>query len=428
MKKIRSGQAYLYRNGGIRSTVLEVRMKSRVRGDLLRRALEKSLIRYPYLKSKLVEKDGDFYIAENQLSAAFAKTDKFRSLGSMSVNYHLIDVTYTDNKIRVAFHHALCDGKGIKPFLETLIYYYCCLKYNRTFDSKGIRLAGEPLLPGETTEPFGESKYEVTDTKMPEIIRDGYRLPENQEEVTNYFRYEVNINHDDFMKIAKENNATPAILLSLMCSKAIKDLYPDADKPIVCSMASDLRKELGLENTHKNCVSSLYLPYSDEFDQLSLKEQATQYRTIIKEQRQPDVVKSMVNAQTGLSDKLDQKEKLDQKQEMMAFFNDLCINTYVISYIGQMELGEWGKYVDSIHLYSSGNKGLILNMVSAGEYFTVDFLQSFESDHLFKNFMKTLEKNGIHGDVTEKMEFQTIQDKTFATGKWQAERFYLPLE
>ncbi|PRY68393.1 hypothetical protein B0I08_10495 [Glaciihabitans tibetensis] len=102
MKKIRSGQAYLYRNGGLRSTVLDVRMKDKVRGDLLRRALEKAMLRYPYLGSKLVEKDGDFYIADNLLPVAFAKTAKLRALGGIEVNYHLIDVTYTDNSILAA--------------------------------------------------------------------------------------------------------------------------------------------------------------------------------------------------------------------------------------------------------------------------------------------------------------------------------------
>ena len=428
MNKIRSGQAYLYREGGIRSTVFEIQMKCKVRGDLLRRALEKSLLRYPYLKSKLVEKNGDFYITDNQLSVAFAKTEKYRSLGSVSVNYHLIDVTYSCNKIRVAFHHALCDGKGIKPFLETLIYYYCCLKYNRTFESKGIRLAGEPLLTGETTEPFGESKYEVTDIKMPEIIKDGYALPEHDAEVTKYFRYEINIKHDEFLKVAKENNATPAILLSLLCSRAIKELYPDADKPIVCSMASDIRKELGLENTHKNCVSSLYLPYSNDFDQLSLKEQATKYRSIMKEQKHPDVIKNIFNTQMGLSEMLDQKDKLVEKQQMLSFFNNLCINTYVVSYIGQIQLGECEEYVESVHLYSSGTKGLIFNMVSAGEYFTVDLLQSFEAEDVFKAFMKVLNEKGIQGSASEKIEFSTTPDKTYVTGKWQAERFYCTLE
>ena len=82
------------------------------------------------------------------------------------------------NKICVSFHHALCDGRGIKPFVETLIYYYCSLRYNQKLDSTGIRLAGEPLLEGETAEPFGSEFFEVDRNNVFEVSRDGYSLPE----------------------------------------------------------------------------------------------------------------------------------------------------------------------------------------------------------------------------------------------------------
>ncbi|MBU3178346.1 hypothetical protein KPL47_18640 [Clostridium estertheticum] len=424
MKKIRSGQAYLYRDGGIRSTVFDIRMKDKVRGDLLRRALDKAMERYPYLTSKLVEKNGDYYIAHNLLPVILAKTDKFRALGSMKVNYNLIDVTYKDKKICVAFHHALCDGRGIMPFIKTLLYYYCCAKYNKTFNATGIRLAGEPLLPGETMEPFGDSKYDIGNTPMPEIVKDGYTLPENVNEVSNYYRYEININRDKFMAFAKENNASPAILVALLASKSIKKLHPGVDKPIVCNMASDMRKELGLENTHKNCVSSLYLPYTEAVEKLFLNEQATMYRNIIKQQRHPDVVKGAANNQIGLSDKLDQLETLSEKKQMLSFFNDFCINTFVISYAGQLQLGECEKYVDSMHLYSSGTKGLILNMLSAGDYITVDLLQSFESEQFASEFMHSLEEIGLEYNSSQRIDFKTTQDKTFVTGGRQAEKYY----
>lgn len=424
MRKIRSGQAYLYRDGGIRSTIIDIRMKDKVRGDFLRRALEKAVERYPYLKSKLVEKDGDFYIADNPLSIAFSKTDKYRALGSMAVNYHLIDVTYIDNKICVSFHHALCDGKGIMPFIQTLLYYYCCLRYNKVFEAKGIRLAGEPLLPDETKEPYGNVKYEVENTQMPEIIKDGYALPENENEVTHYYRYEINLNRDKFLAFAKQNNATPAILVSLFASKAIKRLHPDAQKPIVCSMANDMRKEVGLENTHKNCVGSLYFPYTNEVEKLSFAEQATLYRKIMKEQKEPSVVKSAINSHIGLSDKLDSLDTFEAKKQMMSFFNDFCINTFVISYLGQLQIGECEKYVDSMHLYSSGTKGLILNMLSAGDYITVDLLQSFESEALAGEFMQLLDECGLEYNASEKIEFETTCDKTFKTGGYQSEKYY----
>lgn len=399
-------------------------MKDKVRGDLLRRALDKAMERYPYLTSKLVEKNGNYYIAHNLLPVILAKTDKFRALGSIRVNYHLIDVTYEDKRICVAFHHALCDGRGIMPFIKTLIYYYCCLKYNKTFDATGIRLAGEPLLPGETMEPFGDSKYDIGNTPMPEIVKDGYLLPENVNDVSNFYRYEININRDKFMTFAKENNATPAILVALLASKSIKKLHSDADKPIVCNMASDMRKELGLENTHKNCVGSLYMPYIEAIEKLSLNEQATMYRNIIKQQRHPDVVKSAANNQIGLSDKLDQLETLPEKKQMLSFFNDLCINTFVISYAGQLQVGECEKYVDSMHLYGGGSKGLILNMLSAGDYITVDLLQSFESEQFASGFMQSLEEIGLEYNSSQRINFTTTRDKTFVTGGRQAEKYY----
>jgi hypothetical protein len=427
MKKIRSGQAYLYRDGGIRSTVLDIRMKDKVRGDILRRALLKAMERYPYLTSKLVEKNGDFYIAENPMSVAFAKTDKFRALGSMKVNYHLIDVTYVDRKICVAFHHALCDGRGITPFIETLIYYYCTLRYSKVFDATGIRLAGEPLLPGETTEPFGHTKYGIGDTPMPEVVKDGYVLPENAEEVNTYYRYEINIDRNQFMAFAKNNNATPSILVALLASKSIKKLHPDAEKPVVCSMASDMRRELGLANTHKNCVSSLYLPYTETVEGLPLDEQATMYRKLIKEQRHPDAVRSAANNQIGLSDKLDQLETLAEKKQMLSFFDDLCVNTFVVSYLGQIRFGECAGHVDSMHMYSGGNKGLILNMLSAGNYITVDLLQSFGSERFAHEFMRSLEEIGLEYSSSPQIAFTTTSDKTSVTGRWQAEKYYRDL-
>lgn len=94
MEKIRSGQSFLYRENGLNSTVLDIRMKSKLRGDYLQRALTTTLRRYPYMTNKLVEKDGDFYLEDSQISMNVVKTDHLRQLGSMSAGYHLVDVTY----------------------------------------------------------------------------------------------------------------------------------------------------------------------------------------------------------------------------------------------------------------------------------------------------------------------------------------------
>ncbi|WKY47644.1 hypothetical protein Q5O24_15035 [Eubacteriaceae bacterium ES3] len=424
MKKIRSGQSFLYREDGYSSTVIDICMKDRIRGSYLSRALDKALQRYPYFNSKLVEKNGEYYLEDNTISMIAVKTAKSRVLGSMSTGYHLLDVTYTDNKICVAFHHALCDGLGIKPFVETLIYYYCCLKYNKTLDSSGIRLAGDPFLVDETDEPYGTEFSSVDQDNVFEVSKDGFRLPENAEEKENHYRTEIYINQEQFIAFSKANKATPAIFISLLASKNIKQLYPLADKPIVCSIATDYREPINKPNTHKNCVGSIYLPYSDETEKMSLAEQAGLYHQLMKQQKSPDSVKASLNSQIGLYNKLDSISGLDAKKEMMSFFNDICIDTYVSSYLGQFLLDSCRDYIKSMHLYSSGTRGLIINMISVGNCITLDILQHFESDKFVKRILSALDEINVDYSASEGVRFENRKDSAYSTASWQAEKFY----
>ena len=424
MEKIRSGQQFLYRKNGLNGTVLDIRMKNNVRGDLLQMALTTTLQRYPYISNKLVEKDGNYYLEESLISMNVIKTNSFRELGSMRIGYHLVDITYWGNSIRIAFHHALCDGRGIKPFMETLIYYYCCLRFNKSFEPVGIRLAGDELLPGETQEPVCSSPYEVDRNLVPQVTKDGYSLPENATAGDTYYRYEVAMNRQSFVDCMKSCKATPATLLALLVSESIYSVHPEAVKPIVCSMAIDFRKELGLDNTHKNCVGSLYLTYSAETREMDMTDQASLYRNLLREQRQPEAIKNLFNVQIGLSSKLDQIPTLEEKKQMLSFFNDLCIDTYVISSLGKIQLGEWEKHVDSVHLYNSGVNGLRINMTCAGEYFTVDVLQNFQSEDLINALRATLSAAGIEHSVSERIQFETVKDKAYITASRQPERYY----
>ncbi len=121
-EKIRSGQSYLYKKYGMESEVIEIRFKKKVTGSFLNEALRTAVKRYPYFNTRLIEKDGDFYIVQNEQSLVARRTKELARLGHISCGYHLIDITYYDYSVYVSFHHALCDGRGVMPFAETLIY------------------------------------------------------------------------------------------------------------------------------------------------------------------------------------------------------------------------------------------------------------------------------------------------------------------
>lgn len=408
-EKIRSGQSYLYKLRGMESEVLEVRFTENVRGAALNQALGETMRRYPYFCTKILEKDGDFYIVQNELAPVARKTRRLPALGSIDCGYRLVDVTYFGKSVFISFHHALCDGRGIKPFAETLVWYYCKFRYGENGAVEGVRLAGEPFLPGETAEPF-LSPYNCDKNKQfISLSRDAFALPE--EEQKGDCRYEVSMPSAAFMGACKRENATPAILVSMMMSGGIADLYPYFDKPINANIAADIRAALNCPNTFKNCVRSMILPYGHGAEKLPSRELATEYRKLLKEQQDFDYCRREANAMLALFDKLDTLPSYEEKREIMSFFEGMLLNTYVVSYLGQLVLGGNARYVASAHLYNSGTAGLGINMIACGDTFSLDFKQSFFSDKYVRAFLARAEKFGILYTVSEAIPFSTPTDK-----------------
>ncbi len=411
-EKVRSGQSYLYQTDGMESEVVEIRFYKNIVGSFLNQALIESIKRYPYLNTKLVELDGDFYIVKNEMGLTAKKTKKLAKLGSVNCGYHLIDVTYYKNVLCVSFHHALCDGKGIKPFVETLIYYYCKLKYNSKATADGIRLANSALLENETTEP-NLSGYTFDETKKAvEVSRDAFSLPENvKEEHDTDYRYEIIIDAVSFMKTCKENKATPAVLISLLLSKGIATLYPDFDKPINANLAVDIREALDLPYTFKNCVRSMPLPFTKEFLSMPLSMQAKIQRELLDAQRDRDNCRRQANMSLGLFEKLDGLKGYKEKQKMMDYFNGMLLNTYVISYLGKIIVNENAKHIEAIGFYNSGSIGLGVTMTSVADKFCLNFKQSFESDKYVRAFLTELERLEIKYSKSDVIPFLTPKDR-----------------
>ena len=410
-EKIRAGQSYLYKKQGMESEVIEIRFDKNISGSALTMAITKARKRYPYFRTKLVEKNGDFYIVQNNYTLASRRAKKLARLGSITIGQLLLDVTYYNNVIYVSFHHALCDGRGVMPFIETLIYYYCKYRYKTKSVPDGVHLRNDPLLPGETVDPFMKG-YDFDDSKdFISLSRDSFAIPENAPSADpTDFRCEINVSHRDFMRACKDNNATPVILVSLLMNRAITEMYPDYDKPINANIATDMREALDCPNTYKNCVKSMILPYSREFAQKTLKEQATEYREILKAQRDRDFCRKEANAMLGLFNKLDSLDSFEEKQKIMSYFDSFLLNTYVISYLGQFKTGDNAKHIKEMFLYNSGAAGLGITMIACADCFCIGFKQSFSSNRYVRAFCAQLDRLGIGHTTSEMIPFLTPTD------------------
>lgn len=277
----------------------------------------------------------------------------------------------------------------------------------------------------ETAELF-HKKYEVQSFEEPLINKDSFKLPEYDHQIEDEdYRFEIEINSQEYLSFAKRVNATPAILMSYLISKSIYINNSNIDKPIVCSIATDMRKELGLPHTHKNCVRSMYLSFDQKDNQMNLKELCTKYRESIAKQRDLNYVKQTANMFSGMNDKLDQLKTMEEKKKIMSFYDTMTINSFVLSYLGTFDLGECNQFIDAIHFYSGGIKGIKVNMTATSQSFNITFIQNIETEKYVRSFIQLLKELKISYCLNDKIRFSTTKDKTQKTAHYQSERFQI---
>ena len=117
-----SGVSQFYRRTPIRAYVVEVGLKSTIRGDVLQEAVNATLRRMPYFSDALTERNGDFYYAVNPLPFEVAETETLRHVGGAQTNWHCVDVTYWNDTVWFSMFHGFCDGLGLNLFIEATLY------------------------------------------------------------------------------------------------------------------------------------------------------------------------------------------------------------------------------------------------------------------------------------------------------------------
>lgn len=417
--KIRAGETFLYRKEGTESQVFEIRMKENVNHANMQRAARLAYRRYPYFKSRFKTIDGDVYLCENSVTPPPARAKKLRPLGGSTTTKNLLDITFYRNCIYISFHHAMCDGRGIMQFIKTLLYYYLNFRYpHNNIRIPDVRLVGEGFLAGETADPVNDGELSYDKSKVFTVDRTAFAIPEvlkGEDAGGDSWRYELTFDVHEVMKVCKANNCTPAILMTLLMQRGVKAQYPGAKEPILCSMSCDWRESIGLPNTFRNCVSSIYLPYGEEQQKMDTRELGTCYRELIARQKEKDSARCSASVMKFMSDTLDSLGSYEKKVEMVSGFTSRPINSFICSYTGKANMGDAEKYIDSMHVYSSGTKGISLQMMSVADTFTVDFLQNFPNKVYVNAFLAEATRLGLTAECSEVIPFRTPKDHTANT-------------
>ena len=406
MKKVRSGAGYFYRRSG---TIRGInRMKDIVDRAALQKATDITIKRYPYFSVRVVKKDGSYWLAENDNPISVRESNVQISLGGRASNYHLIDVSCWENIIYVDYFHGISDGIGMLQFTKTLLYYYCCYRYNITLDGTGVRLVDTPITDEELDEPFPEEPItgiEAFDLKLP---KEAFKLPDkiDPDNPTRYL-YEVQLPMKSFMKYTKAHDGSPAVICSLFLARAIDAIFPDSELPLVCEMALNVRPILNKPLAHHNTLEMLYLTYQKEMRKLSIETQAGCFRGMVFLQSSEEHIISSINNDIMFNKMLDAQDSIEKKQALMLSLTDgNKKKSFMVSYEGQANFGSIEEYmIDKSLLAERTLPELLVEITSVSDAIQVDFLQAVKNEEYFRMFVKLLEDEGIPCQVSKPLEY-----------------------
>ncbi|MBR5108845.1 MAG: hypothetical protein IK099_01520 [Clostridia bacterium] len=407
-----SSSPYVYLPVDIPVYTVEVSHRDEIDGDLLQRALDQAIYRMPYLSDTLEIDHGAVYYAKNPLPMEAAYHPGPRPIGGKETNYHLLDLTWDRNKTWFSMFHGFCDGQGINAFLESVLYHYYCLKDGVEYDPNGIRTEKSKETPAETYEPCSR-QYEVSpDFKMPEKKEQPapYHLPEIVRNPNGeVLEYGFRLPSDAFMRFVKENGTSPAVMLSMLVGEAIKRVHPDAGAPVMVNIPVSVRRMLGCEETFKNCSSRAVLPISGTpLDALPFAQRAAQLRSMLKQQMNTDLFRSIYNMLGAMYGKR-MAEATDYREEIRkpAGFMTVCHDTFYIDYIGSMHKTAYAGQITDVRFLckpAAGNT-LHLNVIEHNGEFRVACLACSDVTPLTDVMEQVIKDHGLQVQRTPQQRF-----------------------
>ena len=388
---------------------IRIRLRDLIDSDILRHAVDSTMKRYPYFCVELKKKDGRYTFEENHRPVVITHSLHGVALNSEASNYHMIAFCWQDNWIILDVFHGMTDGTGAYEVLRTMLYYYCSERYDISLNCEGIRLVGDEISEEEWIDPVANR------TRLPipprNEMSDALNLIASAclENDRRHTVYSIAISESEFMRFNLDNDGSPGTMVSLLLSRAIAKMYPDAKEPVRITLCVNQRNALHKPLAHQSLVGGIMLEYKDKMRDWPLERQGTAYRGMVFAQNQEENVLMGVASQAGITRMILSKESDQERMGVAGYINSLAsrVITATVSYVGKANYRETEQYIRDFRLWtSSAANGLTVEISAVNGRFTLDFLQTFSSPVYVNAFLKELEENEIVYDLQDVNELE----------------------
>ena len=402
-------------------------LKETVDGEILQRALDQTMEKYPLFQAVLRKGLFWFYLERRDIHAT-VKQEKRPPCSSLYIpdkKSLLFQVSYHNNRMNFEVFHGLTDGTGAMNFLEELVQNYLILAHPETELPRVEH--EEEITPGDQEEDsfsqYYSSEIPRNKEKKPAAVKlKGEKLVHSDMDIT-----EVILNVKETLAKARSYGVSITILLTAMLLCSIQEEIPRnrQKKPVTLMIPVNLRNYFPSQSMG-NFFGWIEVGYVFEED-TSFEEVLASVKQQFQKQLQKDRIAMNMNGYVRIEkNPFVRAVPLEIKKFFLMAGANLGSRsiTAVYSNIGIIRLPEeYKEYIERFGIFASTDS-LQLCSCSYGEQMVLGFTSKIPDDSIQRNFMKMLKKEEISykeeknefpgcGEIQQKEDRKVMQTFSF---------------
>lgn len=396
---------------------LSVLLKEPVQPELLQKALDRTLPRFPTYKAAI--RKGLFwrYLEPNNRPGPFVQPDIKNPCMPMSFkanNRYLIRVYYYQNRISLEAHHSLGDGTGGMCVLQTMTAEYLRLLGHEIPCGGFVLNLNEKPDPGELEDAY--MRYANSKVRPPRPGEKTYRVRGTKEPFYTLNIIDGIMSVKQVMQAAKKYDASiteylNAVLLYALLQKQESDFHFGL-KPVKIAMPVNLRRFFP-SKTLRNFITMIYPGVDPRLGDYTFEEIVSQVHHYMRYYINEKFLRGDITTNAAT-----QKNPLIRVVPL--FVKDMVVRTFYtkvqdknssagLTNMGALKVPEEMKpYIERFDIYMGQPFSSRTNcaIISFEDTLTINFASSIIEADVERYFFRKLVQDGIHVKIESNREIK----------------------
>lgn len=387
---------------------LSVVLKEEIRPEILQKALDMTLPRFPTYKAAI--RKGLFwrYLEPNDRSGPFVQEDVKNPCQPMNFkanNRYLVRVYYFRNRISLEAHHSLGDGTGGMCVLQTLTATYLRLLGHTDIENGGFVLDINGT-PGREELEDAYMRYANAKVCPPRLQEKAYRVRGTAEPFYTLNIIDGIMSVSEVMAVARKYNATiteylNAALLQTLLTKQLEEPHIRL-RPVKIAMPVNLRRFFPSQ-TLRNFITMIYPGVDPRLGDYTFEEIVVQVHNYMRYYINEKLLRGDITTNAAT-------QRNPVIRVVPLFIKDIVVKIFYtrvqdrnssagLTNMGALKVPEGMKpYIERFDIYMGQPFSRRTNcaVISFEDVLTVNFASSIIEADVERYFFRRLVQDGIH--------------------------------